>query len=141
MQKNRTPAQAAKQIGTELGRTEAKGHARLACALAEGTLMPNGRRVGFNASNDAPVCFPTLPKRITTKALAVQYQELCDKSSHRNGLWKGTYGDTARILRTYSRARAIYHLEKLAERYKSMSLSSVYAQAANNLREYAGGAC
>lgn len=80
-------------------------------------------------------------ERITCKALAAQYQELSDKSSHRNGLWKGTYGDTARILRTYHRARAIKMLDGLAERYKSMSLSSVYAQAANNLREYAGGAC
>ena len=62
MQRNRmTPNQAATTTARELGRSPTeRGTARLAADLGDGTLTPNGDRVGFNASNSEPVCFPTL---------------------------------------------------------------------------------
>lgn len=51
----------AKTVAVALGRSPyGKGAEKLAVDLAKGTLTPNGDRVGFNASNSEPVCFPTL---------------------------------------------------------------------------------
>lgn len=72
---------------------------------------------------------------MTTKELAKQYQDEADASSHRNGLWKGAYAYTAKILRGQHRSRAIRRLENLAKQCEKMSVSSVYAGAANQLKE------
>lgn len=77
-------------------------------------------------------------QRTTTKQLAARYQELADNSSHKNGLWKTAYEWTSRILRTYHRSRAMRMLDSMAIRYRSMSISSVFAGAANSLREECG---
>ena len=74
-------------------------------------------------------------KRTTTLELAADYKALADKSSHKNGLWKGAYEWTARILRTYHRARAEDMLRRLANRYQHMAISSVFRAAANTLAE------
>ena len=51
----------AKTASLALGRSPySKGAEKLAADLGAGTLTPNGDRVGFNASNSEPVCFPTL---------------------------------------------------------------------------------
>lgn len=76
----------------------------------------------------------TTTKAPTTRELAAQFQEQHDLSPNGGGLWKGTYGWVARILRTYHRARALKMLDGLAARYKNMSISSVFASAANHLR-------
>lgn len=73
--------------------------------------------------------------KMTTKQVAAEFQAKADRSSHNNGLWKGAYMEIARICRTYHRARAIAMLDRIAKRLASMSVSSAYGGAANQLRE------
>lgn len=52
--KKHTPAQAAKQIGTELGQSSAKGHARLACALKDCEAAPGMIVVAHWSGSERP---------------------------------------------------------------------------------------
>lgn len=76
-----------------------------------------------------------MAKRITTQELAKYYQDEADKSSHRNGLWKGAYMHIARILRVHHRRRAIKRLRSIADSLKKMSVSGAYYGAANQLAD------
>ncbi len=73
--------------------------------------------------------------KTSTKDIAQMYQELADNSSHKNGLWKGAYEETARVCRTYPRSRAEKMLRRMALRYSSMAISSVFLGAANQLAD------
>lgn len=69
----------------------------------------------------------------TTKQVGDTYQH--DASFGGTPLWRGAAADVVRICHKYHRARAIEMLDRLAEIYKRMAISSTYKGAANTLRD------